>query len=113
MADPPSDARQITISSGRADLSHTLEKARSFPLRSLDIIIVASSEAHPIRIEVGVGVVVPKSKTQVSTDLRDKADRVDALAHALADYFGRKVVVVRTNDKEEVVEPRAKRRLDC
>jgi hypothetical protein len=94
-------------------LSHTLEKARSFPLRSLDIIIVASSEAHPIRIEVGVGVVVPKSKTQVSTDLRDKADRVDALAHALADYFGRKVVVVRTNDKEEVVEPRAKRRLDC
>jgi len=74
--------------------------------------VLYSTDASVYQIQP-VGVVVPKSKTQVSTDLRDKADRVDALAHALADYFGRKVVVVRTNDKEEVVEPRAKRRLDC
>ena len=55
---------------------------------------------------------MPKSETRVSTDLRDEADRVDALAHALADYLGRKVVVVRTDDSEVVVEPHATRRLD-
>ena len=49
---------------------------------------------------------VPKSETQVSTDLRDEADRIDDLAHALADHFGRKVVLVWPDDKEVVVEPR-------
>ena len=53
-----------------------------------------------------------KSETQVSVDLRDEADRIDDLAHALADYYGRKVVVVWTDDTEVVVEPRAERRLD-
>jgi hypothetical protein len=55
---------------------------------------------------------VPKSETQVSADLRDEADRIDDLAHALADYFRRNVVVVGTDDKKVVVEPRAERRLD-
>jgi hypothetical protein len=55
---------------------------------------------------------VPKSETQVSADLRDEADRIDDLAHALADYFRRKVVVIETDDKELIVEPRAERRLD-
>ena len=55
---------------------------------------------------------VPKSETQVSADLRDEADRIDDLAHALADHFRRKVVVVWTDDKEVVVEPRGERRLD-
>jgi hypothetical protein len=50
-------------------------------------------------------------RNQVSADLWDEADTID-LAHALADYYGRKVVVVWTDDKEVVVEPRAKRRLD-
>ena len=54
---------------------------------------------------------MPKSETQVSADLWDEADTID-LAHALADYYGRKVVVVGTDDKEVVVEPRAERRLD-
>ena len=54
---------------------------------------------------------MPKSETQVSADLWDEADTID-LAHALADYYGRKVVVVWTDDKEVVVEPRAKRRLN-
>ena len=42
----------------------------------------------------------------------DETDAIDDLAHALADYFRRKVVVVKTNDQEVVVEPRAERRLD-
>ena len=46
-----------------------------------------------------------KSETQVSADPRDETD-TDDLAHALADSFCRKVVVVGTGDKEEVVEPR-------
>ena len=55
----------------------------------------------------------PKSETQVSADdLRNEADRIGDLAHTLADYYGRKVVVVWTDDKEVVVEPRAERRLD-
>jgi hypothetical protein len=54
---------------------------------------------------------VPKSETQVSADLWDEADTIE-LAHALADYHGRTVVVVWTDDKEVVVEPRAERRLD-
>ena len=54
-----------------------------------------------------------KSEAQVSADLPDKTDAIDDLAHALADYFRRKVVVVGTDDQEEVVvEPRAKQRLD-
>ena len=55
---------------------------------------------------------VPKSKTQVSADQRDEADRIDALAHALADQFGRKVVVVWPDDKEVVIEPRPELRPD-
>ena len=54
-----------------------------------------------------------KSEAQVSADLPDETDAIDDLAHALADYFRRKVVVVGTDDQEEVVvEPRAKQRLD-
>ena len=49
---------------------------------------------------------VPKSKAEVSADQRDEADRIDDLAHALADHFGRKVVLVWPDDKEVVVEPR-------
>jgi hypothetical protein len=64
-------------------------------------------------VALGWGIVeVPKSETQVSADLRDEADRIDDLAHALADYFRRNVVVVGADDKEVVVEPRAERRLD-
>jgi hypothetical protein len=48
---------------------------------------------------------VPKSETQVSADLRDEADRIDDLAHALVDYFGRTVVVVWSDDKEIVIAP--------
>ena len=55
---------------------------------------------------------VPKSETQVLADLRDEADRIGALAHALADRFGRKIVLVWPDDKEVVVEPRAGRNLD-
>ena len=55
---------------------------------------------------------VPKSETQVSTDLRDEADRIDDLAYALADHFGRTVVAVWTDDKEVVVEPRPELRLE-
>ena len=55
---------------------------------------------------------VPKSKTQVSADLRTEADRLDNLAHALADHFGRKVVLVWPDDKEVVVEPRPELRPD-
>ena len=55
---------------------------------------------------------VPKSVAEVSTDQRDEAERLDDLAHALADHFGRKVVLVWPDDKEVVVEPRPKPRLD-
>ena len=55
---------------------------------------------------------MPKSKTQVSADLRDEADRLVDLVHALADLFGRKVVLVWPDDKEVVVEPRPELRLD-
>ena len=57
-------------------------------------------------------VVVPKSEAEVSADLRDEADRIDALARALADQFGRKVVVVWPDDEEVVVEPRPEQSLD-
>jgi hypothetical protein len=40
---------------------------------------------------------LPKSEIQMSADLRDEADRIDDFAHALADHFGRTVVVVWTN----------------
>ena len=63
-------------------------------------------------VALGWGIVeVPKSETQVSADLWDEADTID-LAHALADYYGRKFVVVWADDQEVVVEPRAERRLD-
>ena len=55
---------------------------------------------------------MPKSKPEVSADLRDEAERIDALARALADQFGRKVVVVWPDDKEEVIEPRPELRPD-
>jgi hypothetical protein len=56
---------------------------------------------------------VVKSKIQVSADhLRDEAGAIDDLAHVLADYFRRTVVVVGANDKEVVVEPRAGPMLD-
>ena len=35
----------------------------------------------------------------MSADLPDETDAIDDLAHALADYFRRKVVVVGTNDR--------------
>ena len=54
---------------------------------------------------------VPKSKPEVSADLRDEADRLVDLAHALADLFGRKAVLVWPDDTEVVVEPRPKPRL--
>ena len=63
------------------------------------------------RGELGI-VEVPKSEAEVSADLRDEADRINALARALADLFGRKAVVVWPDDTEVVVEPRAERRLD-
>jgi hypothetical protein len=47
---------------------------------------------------------VPKSETQVSADLWDEADTLD-LAHALANYYGRKVVVVGTDDHEVLLSP--------
>jgi len=63
-------------------------------------------------VALGWGIVeVPKSETQVSADLWDEADTID-LAHALADYYGRKFVVVWADDQEVVVEPRAERRPD-
>ena len=57
---------------------------------------------------------MPKFETQVLADLRDgdEAARIDALAHALADCFGRKVVLVWPDDKEVVVEPCAGRSLE-
>jgi hypothetical protein len=55
---------------------------------------------------------VPKSEAEVSADLRGEADRIDKLAHALADLFGRKVVVVWPDDKEVVVEPSPELRPD-
>ena len=65
------------------------------------------------RFRDSLGIVeVPKSKPEVSADLRDEAERIDALARALADQFGRKVVVVWPDDKEVVVEPRPELRLD-
>jgi hypothetical protein len=55
---------------------------------------------------------VPKSTTQEPADLRTEADRLDDLAHALADHFGRKIVLVWPDDKEVVVEPRPELRPD-
>jgi hypothetical protein len=69
-------------------------------------------EIYDFRFGDVVGIVeVPKSKTQVPADLRTEADRLDNLAHALADHFGRKVVLVWP-DKEVVVEPRTELRPD-
>ena len=53
-----------------------------------------------------------KSEAEVSAGLRDEADRIDDLARALADHFGRKVVLVWPDDKEVVVEPRTELRPD-
>ena len=55
---------------------------------------------------------MPKSEEEVSTDQRDDAERLTDLAHAMADLFGRKVVVVWPDDKEEMIEPRPELRPD-
>ena len=55
---------------------------------------------------------MPKSEAEVSAGLRDEADRIDDLARALADHFGRKVVLVWPDDTEVVVEPCPELRLD-
>ena len=55
---------------------------------------------------------LPKSKAEVSADLRAEADRIDALARALADFFGRNAVLVWPDDTEEAFEPRAGRSFD-
>ena len=66
-----------------------------------------------VPLSLGWGIVeVPKSETQVSADLRDEADTIDILRMRWRITIGRKVVVVWTDDKEVVVEPRAERRLD-
>jgi hypothetical protein len=74
---------------------------------------MARTETYQFRLGGELGIVeVPKSEAEVSADLRDEADRINALARALADLFGRKAVVVWPDDTEVVVEPRAERRLD-
>jgi hypothetical protein len=55
---------------------------------------------------------MPKSKKQASAGLRTETDRLDDLAHALADHFRRKIILVGTDDKETVVEPCPELRLD-
>lgn len=78
------------------------------------VIIRAITETYDFRFRGrSRGIVeVPKSEAEVSADQRDEADRIDDLAHALADHFGRKVVLVWPDDKEVVVEPRPELRLD-
>ena len=74
---------------------------------------MARTETYQFRLGGELRIVeVPKSEAEVSADLRDEADRINALARALADLFGRKAVVVWPDDTEVVVEPRAERRLD-
>jgi len=46
-----------------------------------------------------------KSEADVSAGLRDEADRIDDLARALADHFGRKAVLVGPDDTEVEIEP--------
>jgi len=56
---------------------------------------MARTETYQFRLGGELGIVeVPKSEAEVSADLRDEADRINALARALADLFGRKAVVV-------------------
>ena len=55
---------------------------------------------------------MPKSETQVSADLRDEADRINDLAHVLADHLGRAVVVVWRDDEEVLIAPRPELALD-
>jgi len=74
---------------------------------------MARTETYQFWLGGELGIVeVPKSEAEVSADLRDEADRINNLAHALADLFGRKVVVVWPDDKEVVVEPRPELRPD-
>ena len=74
---------------------------------------MARTETYQFWLGGELGIVeVPKSEAEVSADLRDEADRINALARALADLFGRKAVVVWPDDTEVVVEPRAVRRPD-
>jgi len=56
---------------------------------------MARTETYQFWLGGELGIVeVPKSEAEVSADLRDEADRINALARALADLFGRKAVVV-------------------
>ena len=55
---------------------------------------------------------VSETSVHCFNDRPDETDAIDDFGHTLADYFRRKVVVVKTNDQEVVVEPRAERRLD-
>ena len=74
---------------------------------------MALTETYDFWLGAKLGIVeVPKSEAEVSADQREEADRINALARALADLFGRKAVVVWPDDTEVVVEPRAERRLD-
>ena len=85
---------------------------RLLPLSSLDSHNYGTHGDLRFRFGDSLGIVeMPKSKPEVSADLRDEADRLVDLAHALADLFGRKAVLVWPDDKEVVVEPRPKPRL--
>jgi hypothetical protein len=97
-------------------ICHTRRKcAGGFVRLRQTVIIKAPTETYDFRFGDVVRIVkvkVPKSEAEVSTDQRDEAERLDDLAHALADLFGRKVVVVWPDDKEAMVEPRPALRLD-
>ena len=53
-----------------------------------------------------------KSEAEVSAGPREEADRIDDLARALADHFGRKVVLVWPDDTEVEIVPCPELRLD-
>src|SRR6478752_7674652 len=68
---------------------------RLLPLSSVDSHNYGTHGDLRFRYGDSLGIVeVPKSKPEVSADLRDEADRLVDLAHALADLFGRKAVLV-------------------
>jgi hypothetical protein len=53
-----------------------------------------------------------KRKTQILTVNLPEGERAIDVAQKLADFLGRPVVVVTTDDKEVTVAPRAERQLD-
>jgi hypothetical protein len=76
-------------------------------------IIRAVTETYDFPFGDLAGIVeVRKSDDKLSIDQRGEADRIDNLAHALADHFGRKVVLVWPDDQEFVIEPRPELRLE-